>query len=107
MNEKKAYEKAKERLKTLREMSIEDAEKAYQQAKARYEDVRAKASQKARKADTRRKIILGGILLREAELDMRHWKELEILVGKITREIDKTAFKDWTMPAPPMEVGRD
>lgn len=102
--EKRAYEKAKTQFQAVQRMNLEEAKKIYEAAKARFESARAKESQKARKLDTRRKIIIGGILLKEAEDDLQLWDSLEKVLGKVTREIDKTAFKDWEMPAPPGEA---
>lgn len=79
---------------------IERARQKAEQAKARLQAMEARANQAARKADTRRKIILGGLLLDAAEKDERYAKVVTALMGRIDRDQDRKAFDGWTAPQP-------
>lgn len=48
---------------------LEKAQRQLEQAKARVQKLKARARSEERKRDTRRKVILGGILLAEARRD--------------------------------------
>ena len=88
------------------EAKIEAARKKAVQAKARLADLEARASQQARKLDTRRKIILGGLLIDAAEKDDRFSKVITSLVARIAREQDRKAFAGWSVPSPsPIPLG--
>ena len=83
--------------------SVEQIEKARlkaEQAKARLHALEARLSEAARKLDTRRKIIMGGLLLDAAEKDERYAKVVAALMGRIERDHDRKAFEGWTPPAP-------
>ena len=70
------------------------------QAKARLQALEARLSEASRKLDTRRKIILGGLLIDAAIKDERYAKVVAALLGRIDRDQDRVAFEGWTPPAP-------
>jgi hypothetical protein len=72
--------------------AIEDAKKKVAQAKARLQDLEARANTAKRKLDTRRKIILGGLLIDGALKDERYAETLTELLRRISRDNDKRAF---------------
>lgn len=79
---------------------IEAARKKLDQARERLKALEARATQEERKRDTRRKIILGGLLLDAADKEERFSALRDELVTRITRPQDKTAFEGWN-PAKP------
>ena len=80
---------------------IEKARLQASQAKARLQALEARLSEAGRKLDTRRKIILGGLLIDAAGKDERFAKVVTALMGRIDRDHDRQAFEGWTPPAPP------
>lgn len=72
------------------------------QAQNRLQQLDARAAQKERKRDTRRKIILGGLLLEAAGKERRFAEALDELMTRIQRSQDKTAFAEWA-PAKPAD----
>lgn len=85
------------------EAKIEAARKRAEQAKARLQALEARASQQARKLDTRRKVILGGLLLDAAEKDDRFARVITALMERISRDQDRKAFEGWQAPSPSSE----
>ena len=85
------------------EAKIEAARKRAEQAKARLQALEARASQQARKLDTRRKVILGGLLLDAAEKDDRFARVITALMERISRDQDRKAFEGWQAPSPTPE----
>lgn len=79
---------------------IAKARQKADQAKARLDALEARLSEAARKLDTRRKIILGGMLLDAAEKDERFSRVVTTLMGRISRPQDLAAFEGWTAPKP-------
>ena len=79
---------------------IEAARKKAEQAKARLQALEAKANAEARKLDTRRKVILGGLLIDAAEKDERFARALIALLERISRDQDRKAFEGWDTPSP-------
>ena len=79
----------------------EEALKQVEQAKARLAALDALANQAARKADTKRKIVLGGLLIDAASKDEKFARVVSALMGRITREQDRKAFSGWAPPVPP------
>ena len=77
---------------------IEKARLKASQAKARLQALEARLSDASRKLDTRRKIILGGLLLDAASKDERYAKVVVALMGRIDRDHDRQAFEGWTPP---------
>lgn len=75
------------------------ARRKLEQARADLQLLEAREAQEARKRDTRRKIILGGLLLDAAAKESRFAGVLAELVERIARPQDKTAFADWA-PTP-------
>ena len=85
------------------EAKIEAARKRAEQAKARLQALEARASQQARKLDTRRKVILGGLLIDAAEKDDRFARVITALMERISRDQDRKAFEGWQAPSPTPE----
>ncbi len=79
---------------------ITKAKLAVQQAKARLQAIENRQSEAERKLDTRRKIILGGLLLDAAGKDERYTKVVSALLARVERDNDRRAFQDWTPPQP-------
>ena len=79
---------------------VEKARLKASQAKARLQALEARLSEASRKLDTRRKIILGGLLIDAASKDERYAKVVTALIGRIDRDQDRIAFEGWTPPAP-------
>lgn len=79
---------------------IEAARKKAEQATARLQALEAKANAEARKLDTRRKVILGALLIDEAEKDERFARALIALLERISRDQDRKAFEGWPPPSP-------
>ncbi len=77
---------------------IEKARLAVQQAKARLQAIENRQSQAERKLDTRRKIIMGGLLLDAAGKDERYAKVVSALMQRIERDNDRKAFDGWEPP---------
>ena len=84
---------------------IEKAKLAVQQAKARLQAIENRQSEADRKLDTRRKIIMGGLLLDAATKDERYAKVVAALMARIDRDNDRKAFEGWIPPAPPAAPG--
>lgn len=81
------------------ETKLDAARFKLEQAKARYQALRARESAEARKLDTRRKIILGGLLIDAAGKDERFGRVIEELMTRISRDHDNKAFEGWRLPA--------
>ena len=79
---------------------IEKARLKASQAKARLQALEARLSDAGRKLDTRRKIILGGLLIDAASKDERYAKVVSALMQRIDRDNDRKAFDGWEPPAP-------
>ena len=79
---------------------IEKARLAVQQAKARLQAIENRQSEAQRKLDTRRKIILGGMLLDAATKDERYAKVVAALLARVERDNDRKAFEGWEPPRP-------
>lgn len=83
--------------------SLEKARQQLEQAKARYNALVAKQSAEERKRDTRRKIILGAMLIDAAkhknpEEAESAGKVIDLLISRVSREHDLKAFQGWTRP---------
>jgi hypothetical protein len=85
--------------------TIEKARLKAQQAKAALQALEARASSEVRKLETRRKVILGGLLLDAASKDERFGKVLTALMQRIERAQDKRAFEGWIAPVSPPPSG--
>ena len=77
---------------------IEKARLKASQAKARLQALEARLSDASRKLDTRRKIILGGLLIDAAGKDERYAKVVSALMQRIDRDNDRKAFDGWEPP---------
>ena len=78
---------------------IEKARLKASQAKARLQALEARLSDASSKLDTRRKIILGGLLIDAASKDERYAKVVSALMQRIDRDNDRQAFEGWTPPS--------
>lgn len=79
---------------------IEKARLAVKQAKARLQAIENRQSEAERKLETRRKIILGSLLLDAASKDERYTNMVTALIGRINRDQDRVAFEGWTPLTP-------
>lgn len=86
--------------KTTAEIVAEEKKKI-EQAKARIQAAMAKDSARERKLDTRRKVILGGLLMENAKKDPSWNRALTALMRKISRENDLKAFEGYQIPEMP------
>jgi hypothetical protein len=78
--------------------AIEQARKRVAQAKARLDALNARVATEGRRLDTRRKIILGGLLLDAATKDQRFAGIVSELTHRISRDQDRKPFEGWTLP---------
>ena len=83
---------------------IEKARLAVKHAKARLQAIENRQSEAERKLETRRKIILGGLLLDAAEKDEKFARALQVLVGRVSRDQDAKTFEGWQQPRPAVPV---
>lgn len=79
----------------MAETELERAEKRYAQAKARLQALRNREATKQRKLNTRRKVILGGVLLDLAERDTGAAAMVDRLIRNLSRDQDRKAFAEW------------
>lgn len=77
---------------------IEKAKQQVEQAKARYQALLARQNAEKRKLDTRRKVILGGLLVDAAGKDEHFSRVIDELLKRITRDHDRKAFEGWQKP---------
>lgn len=77
---------------------IAKAKKDLEQARVRLADLNARMAAEGRRLDTRRKIILGGLLIDAAVKDQHYADVVAELMTRITRPQDYTAFEGWTLP---------
>ncbi|WP_088204171.1 mobilization protein, partial [Sphingobium sp. Z007] len=73
--------------------SVELAKKRLAQAKARLDALNARIATEGRRLDTRRKIILGGLLLDAATKDQRFAGIVTELAHRISRDQDRKPFE--------------
>ena len=92
--------------KTTAEIVAEEKKKI-EQAKARIQAAMAKDSAKERKLDTRRKVILGGLLMDNAKRDPSWNRALTALIKKVSRENDLKAFEGYEIPPMPSSPGEN
>src|SRR3546814_11161783 len=78
--------------------SVELAKKRLAQAKARLDALNARIATEGRRLDTRRKIILGGLLLDAATKEQRFAGIVPELTPRISRHHDRKPFEGWTRP---------
>jgi multidrug resistance efflux pump len=86
--------------------ALEKARFAVQQAKARLQAIENRQSEAERKLDTRRKIILGGLLLDAATKDERYAKVVSALLARVERDNDRKAFQGWEPPGSTMTASQ-
>lgn len=78
--------------------AIDKARKRVDQAKARLDALNARIASEGRRLDTRRKIILGGLLIDAAAKDARFAGVIAELLTRITRDQDHKPFDGWSLP---------
>src|SRR3546814_18031650 len=78
--------------------SVELAKKRLAQAKARLDALNARIATEGRRLDTRRQIILAGLLLHAATKDPRFAGILPELTHRISRHQARHPFEGWTLP---------
>ena len=78
--------------------ALELAKKRVAQAKARLDALNARIATEGRRLDTRRKIILGGLLIDAATKDQRFAGIVSELTHRISRDQDKKPFEGWSLP---------
>lgn len=78
--------------------AIEQARKKVAQAKARLDALNARVATEGRRLNTRRKIILGGLLLDAATKDKRFAGIVSELTHRISRNQDRKPFEGWSLP---------
>jgi len=76
---------------------IAKAKKDLEQARVRLADLIARMAAEGRRLDTRRKIILGGLLIDAAVKDQHYADVVAELMTRITRPQDHTAFEGWSL----------
>lgn len=79
---------------------LEQARLKVKQAQAYYDTLKAKEAAEERKRDTRRKVILGGLILEAAGKDEQMSRLVDTLRSTLTREHDLRAFANWETPKP-------
>lgn len=77
---------------------IAKAKKDLEQARVRLADLNSRMAAEGRRLDTRRKIILGGLLIDAAVKDQQYAAIVTELLTRINRPQDHTAFEGWTLP---------
>lgn len=76
---------------------LERLERLAKQASARLDNAKARLKSEERKQDTRRKIIMGSLLIDAAQKDP-HWRNLfDQLMRRVDREHDRKAFEGWEL----------
>lgn len=94
-----------ESLTDMPRLTPEDRIKKATQAKAKAEEVIKRASRQLRdqdrKADTRRKIILGGMLLDAASKNQSASKFIKSAISRLDRPSDQALFQGFDVPQPP------
>ncbi len=75
---------------------LEKAQRQLEQAKARVQKLKAKAKAEERKRDTRRKIILGSLVLAQAKRDPDAAAKLAQQIAALP-EKEQAAFKNWSL----------
>lgn len=77
---------------------LADLEARKSALEAQMQEIQARQKERLRKADTRRKVILGGMLLAKAEQDERIARMVADMVKAVDRPADRSAFDGWTPP---------
>lgn len=86
------------------EQIIANEKKKIEQAKARIREITSREKTKERKLETRRKIILGSLIMEAAKTDASWNRGLRLLIDRISRDNDRRAFEHFTPPAVPENI---
>lgn len=73
---------------------------------ARLQAAKARLAETERKMDTRRKIIVGGLLFDAASKDPQWARHLDVLLSRIDRPNDKQPFEGWSIEQYKAEGGK-
>lgn len=82
------------------EETLERAKQDRDQAEARIKRTTAKLKAKDRTADTRRKILLGSLVMEAMAQDARVRAYFEKRIALLTRQHDRDLFTSWEPPVP-------
>lgn len=78
---------------------LQRLERLSQQANARLDNAKARLKTEERKMDTRRKIIIGSLLIDAAQKDPKWLSLFDQLMRRVDRDQDQKAFVGWTLNA--------
>jgi hypothetical protein len=76
---------------------LERLERLAKQASARLDNAKARLKSEERKKDTRRKIIMGSLLIDAAQKDPKWRHMFDELMRRVDREHDLKAFEGWAL----------
>ena len=76
---------------------LERLERLAKQASARLDNAKARLKTEERKKDTRRKIIMGSLLIDAAQKDPEWRHMFDELMRRVDREHDRKAFEGWAL----------
>lgn len=79
---------------------LDKIEEQIAKLKAREAAIKSAERKAERKVETRRKVILGGLLIDAAGKDARFATVVDQLMKRIDRDADKRAFDGWERPDP-------
>jgi len=76
---------------------LQKAQKRFEQAKARLQRVKSKEKTAVRKKDTRRKIILGALLMETMKRNPETREKVMEQIHNLPREADRKLFENWAV----------
>lgn len=85
------------------EEKLADIEKQMAKLAAARNAITAKQKERDRKLETRRKIVLGSMLLEHAEHNVEAWDMVHTLLNLMKRDQDKKLFADFPIEPPAMQ----
>ena len=94
-------EDLRQKAKKAYEDNLAELDRQKKELKQAYRSELAKISEAERKLDARRKIILGGALMEQSASDPLIHAALSRLLQSLSRDQDKSAFVDWSIPPKP------
>jgi hypothetical protein len=80
----------------MSETALEKAQKKFEQAKNRLDALKARESVRDRKLETRRKVVVGAAMIDLASRDEAAAAMLARIVASLTRQQDRSLFRDLT-----------